>query len=269
MSGRKVLLLGEGEAYDAKKRFIERSGAIITDNASEAKLAFVALKDEKEAIKTADGLKALGLLVNVVDRPKHCEFTTPAVIDRNPILIAVGTGGASAGLAKAIRQRLEQLLPQNLGDLAKALFAGRSAIKKRWDDTSQRRRAIDSALQVGAPLDPFSANSADNVKSWIENGEAFYTNRLETICLTSDDPDDLTLNMARLLGEADILYHDADVPTNILNRARADAERVIDVLPLRHSDALVVNLRYCQAWRKGAACHKGQCHIQDSLREIL
>lgn len=264
MSGRHVLLLGEGEAYDAKRRFIERCGAICTDDPKKAKIAFVAIEDEAEAIAKANMLKAMGLLVNVVDRPAHCEFTTPAVIDRDPILIAIGTGGASAGLAKAIRQRLEQILPQNLGLLARRLFAGRDAIKARWHDASQRRRAIDGALQVGGALDPFSASSADNVDGWITDGEKQYENRIETICLTSHDPDDMTLNMARLMGEADILYHDDDVPADILNRARADAERMTGDLA-KHPDALIVNLRFCRAWREGGACARGQCKVKEAL----
>lgn len=268
MSGRKVLLLGEGEAYDAKRRFIERSGAMCTDNPDEAKIAFVAIEDEAEAIKIADDLKSRGLLVNLVDRPAYCEFTTPAVIDRDPILIAIGTGGASAGLAKAVRQRLEQLLPQNLGALARGLFAGRDAIKKRWSDASQRRRAIDGALQIGGRLDPFSASSADNLADWIASGEKQYENRVEVICLTSDDPDDMTLNMARLMGEADILYHDTDIPSEILNRARADAQRMSGDLDV-HPDALVVNLRYCKAWREGGACVRGQCMVRDSMKGNL
>ncbi|WP_409644658.1 bifunctional precorrin-2 dehydrogenase/sirohydrochlorin ferrochelatase, partial [Sphingorhabdus sp.] len=69
----------------------------------DARIAFVAIADEDEACAAADDLKARGLLVNVVDRPEICDFTTPAIVDRTPVLVAVGTGGASAGMAKAIR----------------------------------------------------------------------------------------------------------------------------------------------------------------------
>ena len=73
--------------------------------------------------------RGAGLLVNVVDKPALCDFTTPSIIDRAPVIVAVGTGGASAGLAKALRLRLERLLPQGLGALAEALYAARGDLQ--------------------------------------------------------------------------------------------------------------------------------------------
>ena len=105
---RNVMLVGDGEAADAKRRLIERAGGIcVAEGSLDVMLAFVAIEDADEAAVIAARLKATGLLVNVVDQPRLCDFTTPAIIDRNPVLIAIGTGGASAGLAKALRQRLE------------------------------------------------------------------------------------------------------------------------------------------------------------------
>jgi uroporphyrin-III C-methyltransferase/precorrin-2 dehydrogenase/sirohydrochlorin ferrochelatase len=117
LEGRKILLLGSGEMAEAKKLLYERAGAVITDdeNAEGLTLAVVAMEDDDEAIAAVARLKARGLLVNAVDRSTLCDYTTPAIIDRDPVLIAIGTGGASAGLAKALRQRLEQLLPPASG----------------------------------------------------------------------------------------------------------------------------------------------------------
>ena len=226
--GRTVILLGEGEAAEAKRRLLERAGAILTsDEHAEAAIAVVAL-DGEDADAAAARLKARGLLVNVVDRPELCDFTTPAIIERDPVLIAIGTGGASAGLAKALRQRLEALLPPGLGAIASGLAAARTGLRTRWPDGGDRRRAIDRALSEGGPLDPFNAQDAGAVTRWL--GPATDTptpGHLETIRLTSADPDDLTLRAARLLGRADALWHKGDVPGSILTRARADASRHI------------------------------------------
>ncbi|MFZ5727510.1 MAG: NAD(P)-dependent oxidoreductase [Pseudomonadota bacterium] len=232
LAGRTVVLVGEGEAAGAKARLIERAGGRIVPAWEQgATIAFVALDDEAEARAAADALRARGLLVNVVDRPDLCDFTTPAIVDRAPVTIAIGTGGASAGLAKAVRQRIEALLPARLGDLARALHAARAAMKARWPAAADRRRAIDAALASGGALDPLDGDAADRVASWLEGESDAPQSRLETIRLTSADPDQLTLRAARLLGEADHIFHPPDTPAAILARARADAARHIAVAP--------------------------------------
>lgn len=226
LRGRKIILIGTGEMADAKRRLYERAGAVITDDEqAEAALAVVALASDSEAAEVAGRLKARGLLVNVVDRPDLCDFTTPAIVDRDPVLIAIGTGGASAGLAKALRQRLEQLIPENLGLLADSLLAARGRIKERWPDSAPRRRAIDAALDPGAPLDPFADKPDDAVDIWLGNMPQETADQVIEINLLSPDPDNLTIRQARLLGQADVIFADVKVPSIILNRARADAQR--------------------------------------------
>lgn len=244
LSGRKVILVGEGDAGDAKRRLIERAGGICVDAGDkEARIAFVALEDEAQALATADDLKERGLLVNVVDRPEHCDFTTPAIVDRSPVLIAVGTGGASAGMAKAIRQRIETMLPTGLGKLASAVSAARDAIRERWDDPADRRRALDAAFKDGGHLDPFGDHHADAVGAWLEQADEPPASRLIEIPLLSNNPDDLTLLTARLLGEADRIFHDPDVSLDILTRARADALRQAGAPPATPPDGLTLYLR--------------------------
>lgn len=232
LSGRPVVLVGQGEAADAKARLIERAGGrVVAAWEAGAVAAFVAIDDEAEAHAAAKALRARGLLVNVVDRPDLCDFTTPAIIDRAPVTIAVGTGGASAGLAKAVRQRIEALLPANLGTLAAALHAARDAVRARWPLAADRRRAIDAALAAGGPLDPLDAGAAARVDAWLAAPAVAGASRMETIRLASADPDELTLRAARLLGEADHVFHPAQVPAAILDRARADAVRQVASAP--------------------------------------
>ncbi|MBO9698381.1 MAG: siroheme synthase [Sphingopyxis sp.] len=234
LSGRTVVLVGEGEAADAKARLIARAGGqVVSDWEEGATIAFVALDDDDAARGAADRLRGRGLLVNVVDRPELCDFTTPAIVDRAPVTIAIGTGGASAGLAKAVRQRIELLLPARLGALASALLSARGTIRSRWPGAAERRRAIDAALVPGGTLDPLDGDAADRIGAWLESGAPAVRSRLEIIRLAGDDPDDLTLRAARLLGEADHIFHAANVPPAILDRARADAARhVADAPPV-------------------------------------
>ncbi|HEV7342151.1 MAG TPA: siroheme synthase [Sphingopyxis sp.] len=232
LTGRTVVLVGDGEAAAAKARLIERaSGRMVPAWEQGATIAFVALDDEEAARAAATELRAHGLLVNVVDRPDLCDFTTPAIVDRAPVTIAIGTGGASAGLAKAVRQRIEALLPARFGALASALSAARDAMKARWPTAADRRRAIDAALAPGGALDPLDESAADKIDAWLTGDTVTQPSRLEMIHLTSPDPDDLTLRTARLLGEADHIFYPAATPAAILARARADAVRHVTDAP--------------------------------------
>ncbi len=224
IAGKPVIVVGEGEAGEARRRLVERAGGVIVgeDNA-EARLAFVALDEPEAAVAR---LKARGLLVNATDRPDLCDFTVPSLLERGPVQVAVGTGGVSAGLAKWLRLRLEALLPQSLGALAEALGASRAELRKRYPSGAERRRALDSALEQGGPLDPLDPDSASRVANWLAGVTAPVPGTHE-IHLRSADPDDLTLREARLLGTADLICHDAGVSDEILARARADAIRCV------------------------------------------
>jgi uroporphyrin-III C-methyltransferase/precorrin-2 dehydrogenase/sirohydrochlorin ferrochelatase len=223
VAGKPVIVLGEGEAAAAKRRLVERAGGVpVGEGDGEARLAFVAL-DEPEA--AAARLKARGLLVNVPDRPDLCDFTVPSVLDRDPVLVAVGTGGASAGLAKHLRLRLEALIPADVGGLAEALYRARKALRARFPDAAERRRALDAALEPSGPLDPLAEGGGSRVAPWLEAGEAPRAAASVTLTIASDDPDDLTLRQARLLGAADCILFEPGIAPAILDRARADAAR--------------------------------------------
>jgi uroporphyrin-III C-methyltransferase/precorrin-2 dehydrogenase/sirohydrochlorin ferrochelatase len=223
IAGRPVIVLGEGEAAEAKRRLVERAGGVVCgEDSVEARLAFVALDSPEQ---TAERLRARGLLINVPDRPELCDFTVPSLLDRSPVLIAIGTGGASAGLAKQLRLRLERLLPVSLGRLAAALGGSREALRQRWPEAGARRRALDLALGEGGALDPLRDGDENAVNDWLKDA-AQATMKNEEIILSSDDFEDLTLRQARLLGTADLIAHEPRVPAAVLDRARADAARM-------------------------------------------
>ena len=275
LQGRAVVLVGTGEAAEAKRRVLERAGAVVVGEdgtpfpSASPPFPFVPSEVEGhaprgEGASTSLGmngggevgapqlaivvddepavarLKARGILVNAVDRPQLCDFTLPAIVDRDPVIIAIGTGGASAGLAAALRQRLEALLPASLGRLAHALHAARPAWRTRYPDSAARRRAIAATLQPGAIYDPL--DPADTSGLPPEQAAASAVT-LVSMILTSPDPDDLTLRQARALANADRVTHGADVPPAILNRARADADRLACDTPPRGLPGLTVDVR--------------------------
>lgn len=219
LTGRAVLLAGDGPAAEAKARLIEEAGGRIVRETGEARLAFVAMDaPEREAAR----LKTAGLLVNVVDRPDLCDFTVPAIVNRAPVTVAIGTGGASATLAKSLRERLEALLPDRLGRLAQAIAESRGAVAARHPDAGDRRRFWDGLLSPGGALDPF-ADVADPAAA-IERGGLPAKPALRTIAARSAD--DLTLAELRALSTADTVFHSARASQAVLARARRDAVRV-------------------------------------------
>jgi uroporphyrin-III C-methyltransferase/precorrin-2 dehydrogenase/sirohydrochlorin ferrochelatase len=236
LEGRPVILIGDGPAADAKARLLKRAGAtIVSDETAPAAFAIVANGDEAATAR----LKARGLLVNVVDRADLCDFTLPAIVDRDPVLIAIGTGGVSAGLAAALRQRLESLLPAGLGRLARALHGARDRLRARFPDMEVRRRAIGALLAAGGKLDPLTEH-ADPAAAIAAADAA--PSRIERLAIASADPELLTLRAARLLGLADRLYIDGDIPAAILDRARADAVRLAGTPPRVPAPGLSLHL---------------------------
>lgn len=230
LSGQPVIVLGHGDAAEAKARLVRRAGGEVIGELQDgidrgARLAFIAHDDPTAAEADALRARCAGLLVNVVDRPALCDFTTPSVLERGAVLVAVGTGGVSAGLAKALRLRLEGLLPPSIEALARGLGELRERLRARFPDAAERRRALDSALAAGGALDPLDAGSAARLESWLASAASEAQDVVE-LRLRSADPDDLTLREARLLGSADCVAHEAGVPEAILLRARADAVRV-------------------------------------------
>ena len=243
LAGQPVLLVGDGEAAGAKARLIAAAGGVVVrDETAGARLAFVALDDAGDAAAAvAARLKAAGCLVNVVDRPALCDFTVPAIVDRSPVIVAVGTGGASASLAKALRERLEAFLPASLGALADMIFAARAVVAKRHPTVAARREFWDAQLAPGAALDPLGDAPPTAIATLLDTPSR--PAAVIDIMLVSDDPDDLTLRQLRQLAQADLIAHDANLPPAILDRARRDAVRVVGDAGEQPPGTRVVRLR--------------------------
>ena len=145
--GQRIVLSGGGEAALAKLRLLLKTQAKISVFAPTpapeiaawadadrltlhtralrhgdvlcAKLFYAADEDDAEDARTAAIARAEGALVNIVDNLHDSAFITPAIVDRDPVTIAIGTEGAAPVLARAIKADLEERLPATLGTLAR------------------------------------------------------------------------------------------------------------------------------------------------------
>lgn len=225
LHGQSVLVRGEGEAADAKARLVtEAGGRVVSEPEPGTRLAFLAMDEGAE--EAAAALRAQGLLVNVVDRPELCDFTVPAIVDRSPVIVAAGTGGASASLAKALKERLEMLLPGSLGPLAVAIRQSRASVAGVHASVPARRDFWARMLAPGAPLDPLAPqpDPAAAIVHALADAPA-PTTRVDEIRIGPDGADALTLRELRLLAQADLVLHAPGTPPDVLALIRRDAAR--------------------------------------------
>jgi uroporphyrin-III C-methyltransferase/precorrin-2 dehydrogenase/sirohydrochlorin ferrochelatase len=173
--------------------------------------------------------------VNVVDDRELSRFIVPAIVDRSPVVVAVGSSGDAPVLTRRLRERLESFLPQQLGALAKLAGKLRPTIKARIDSPARRRRFwenfFDSTLAADVlagredAADP--AMSARVVESFAQIARApENTGEVALVGAGPGDPGLLTLRALRALQNADVVLYDRLVSAEVLDLARRDAERI-------------------------------------------
>ena len=252
LHGQRVVVVGGGEEAVRKVRLLATTGALpvimarstvilrrldetiarvctvqpiwrLEDALKGARLAIVA-EDNPKAIEI---IRAAGVPLNVVDRPELCDFTVPSIVDRGDVVAAIGTNGTSPVLAKAIRAKLEALLPARIGDLAALAGRLRETVKAAVPDFTARRRYWERALagraaDLAYAGDLAGAEAAMKAELKAPAGEGV----VHIVGAGPGDPELLTLKALRLIQEADIVYYDRLVSDGILSLIRRDATRV-------------------------------------------
>ena len=252
---RRIIVSGGGEAALAKLRLLLKTDAKITVFAREAMAEIRALADEgrltlrPRALDPGDALcaalfyaanddaeedarvaalaRADGALVNWVDNLEQSQFITPAIVDRDPVTVAIGTEGAAPVLARMIKADLEARLPVRLGPLARIGKAFRkfaealpmgAARRAFWSEYYLKAgpKAFDYAGERGA-RDALDTLLADHLSKAPKAG------RVALVGAGPGDPELLTLKARRALDEADVVLHDRLVSPEILELARREA----------------------------------------------
>lgn len=175
--------------------------------------------------------KAAHVPVNVVDQPALCDITTPSLVDRDPVVVAIGTEGAAPVLARAIKTQVEQMLDPGLGSFAALAGRMRGAVAQRVP--RERRRAFWAWAFNQTPWETHKRggqrDAARLLKGAIQAGGAPRDDATGSIALVGAGPgarDLLTLRAVQRLQEADIIFYDRLVDPDVLELARRDAERV-------------------------------------------
>jgi uroporphyrin-III C-methyltransferase/precorrin-2 dehydrogenase/sirohydrochlorin ferrochelatase len=257
-TGRRVVIIGGGEQAAQKTRLILKTDAKIvvyadtldpeltslaqsgrittaalpltTDSFDNAALTFVATGCPGADAAFHALAKTAKAPVNVVDQPDLCDALTPSIVDRDPVVIAIGTEGTAPVLGRQIKTQMEQQLDPRLGDLAalagrlRDLAAHKLAPRKRrdlwkWvfngpvrrDHAQGKERAAAQAIKDAIETGNFGADDAGSVA---------------LVGAGPGGPDLITLRGVQRLQEADVIYYDRLIDPKLLELARRDAERV-------------------------------------------
>jgi uroporphyrin-III C-methyltransferase/precorrin-2 dehydrogenase/sirohydrochlorin ferrochelatase len=174
--------------------------------------------------------KSLGLPVNVMDDIAHSTFIFPAIVDRGDVVVAIGTGGTSPVVARRLREKIEAVLPARIGELAGFIGRFRKSIHDRIPETSQRRRFWEKLIDgpIGALVLSGHKDDAEAALKRIADPAAYAggEGKVAIVGAGPGDPDLLTVKALRALQNADIVFYDELVSSEILDRIRRDAARV-------------------------------------------
>lgn len=255
---RKILVVGQGQMADAKCRGVLKTSAQITvyadqpsDEArgwAEARLIdlrlglpsaqdfeyvtlFYAAHDDDEVNDALTEMaRSAGAIVNVLDRTDACDFITPAIVDRDPVVVAIGTEGSAPVLARQIKADIEATLPSDLGRFARLANAFRAKVRllpeglarrNFWKDFFQLQRVARGGDEKAIQSSLESLLSR-HIQAETQGGSVAF------VGAGPGDPELLTLKARRYIHEAEVIIYDRLVGKGVLELARREA-KFIDV----------------------------------------
>ena len=256
LAGQRVVLSGGGDAALAKLRLLMKTGAALEvyspdpapeiagwaaegrlslhrrrlapGDVSGARLFYAADEDDAEDARSAACARAEGALVNVVDNLAASQFITPAIVDRDPVTVAIGTEGAAPVLARAIKADLEAKLSPVLGHLARIGKAFRDRAERLAPGRPRRDFWSDWYFRAGPRALAAGADGETALAALLDTHLAHATRpgHVALVGAGPGDPDLLTLKARKALHEADVVIHDRLVAPEILELARREARIV-------------------------------------------
>lgn len=179
--------------------------------------------------EVAQVARAQRVWVNAVDSAVLSDAIFPSLIDRDPLLVAISSGGSAPVLLRQWRERLEALLPSRLGDLVRFAGAQRAHVKQQLPDPTLRRRfweRIFSGAVANAALAGDEAGARALLTRELSSVDTAVIGEVYVVGAGPGAPDLLTLRALQLMQQADVVLHDQLVSERILDLVRRDAVRV-------------------------------------------
>jgi uroporphyrin-III C-methyltransferase/precorrin-2 dehydrogenase/sirohydrochlorin ferrochelatase len=234
LAGQKCIVVGEGKLAEEKVATLTEARAAVTVISSHdyrpgdlagARLVIVASENEDINRRTWEEAEAAGILINVVDRPAQCRFIAPAIVRRDPLLIAISTEGESPFLASALRARLERWLGREWGPFTGLVGRIRRDLRKRGvsitEQTSAYRRLMSS--DVRSLLRAGRSQEAEHHAAALSQTSIRHSGRVALVGAGPGDSDLLTVKARELLADADFVLHDALISRETLSLCGPDA----------------------------------------------
>lgn len=194
-----------------------------------AALAVADCEDEAEAQAFFCAARAAGVPVNVIDKPRFCQFQFGSIVNRSPVIVSISTDGAAPILAQAIRRRIETLLPPQLKDWAKLAQSLRDAVNERLAPGGGRRAFwelfVDRAFS--GKETPSGSVTEDLLSSAGRIAASPGVGRVTLVGAGPGDAEYLTLKAVRALQAADVILFDDLVSSDVLELARREAKRLL------------------------------------------
>lgn len=191
-------------------------------------LVIAATEDDELNQRVYVAANARYRLVNVVDNQALCSFVFPSIVDRSPLLVAISSSGKAPVLSRILREKIEALLPTNLGRLAETASYWRHHIKTHLKTTAERRRFWERVF-TGRFASLMLAGNKDEAEKALEDELLQPEKRPGEIILVGAGPGDaglLTLRGLQALQQADVVFYDNLVTPEVRELVRRDAETI-------------------------------------------
>jgi len=234
LKDRPALIVGGGEAAARRLRLLQKAGArvtIVSGDINGQAIVFAATGLPAVDERVAEAARTAGVPVNVADHAGLSSFIVPAIVERDPVVIGISTGGAAPVLASRLREAIERLLPARLGRLANFADSFRAAVKATVPNAATRLRFWDRFFDGPVADQVLIGNECGAREKMLTlvNGRAAGEPPRGGVAIVGagpGDPDLLTLRALRLIQRADVVIYDKLVGPGVLDLARRDAERI-------------------------------------------